>query len=223
MGVERLTAFTDGVIAIIITIMVLELKVPQDTSWDALRPLAQTFFAYALSFTYVAIYWNNHHHLLHAARFVTGAILWANTLLLFWLSIVPFFNGLAQRHTLRASPDRLLRPDAARARDRLFRAHAHPAPLRGAGAQGGGSYRKGLEGLDLFSALHRGDLDEPRPPLRRHRALRARRADVVHPPSPHRARARTPSRLIPAWIGGREPRSHSASAASTRAQLRAPL
>ena len=93
MGVERLTAFTDGVIAIIITIMVLELKVPQDTSWDALRPLAQTFLAYALSFTYVAIYWNNHHHLLHAARFVTGAILWANTILLFWLSIVPFSTG----------------------------------------------------------------------------------------------------------------------------------
>ena len=90
MGAERLTAFSDGVIAIIITIMVLELKAPQDASWDALRPLAPTFLAKALSFAYVAIYWNNHHHLMQAARWVNGAILWANRTLLFCHSLMPF-------------------------------------------------------------------------------------------------------------------------------------
>ena len=90
MRTERLTAFSDGVIAIIITIMVLELKAPLDASWSALRPLAPTFIAYALSFAYVAIYWNNHHHLLHAVRWVNGAILWINTILLFFLSLIPF-------------------------------------------------------------------------------------------------------------------------------------
>ena len=90
MRTERLTAFSDGVIAIIITIMVLELKAPHDASWSALRPLAPTFIAYALSFAYVAIYWNNHHHLMHAVRWVNGAILWTNTILLFCLSLIPF-------------------------------------------------------------------------------------------------------------------------------------
>jgi len=99
MRTERLTAFSDGVIAIIITIMVLELKAPHEAGWSAPSPLAPTFLAYALSFAYVAIYWNNHHHLLHAARFVTGAILWANTTLLFFLSLVPFSTAwLSETH-----------------------------------------------------------------------------------------------------------------------------
>jgi len=96
---ERLTAFSDGVIAIIITIMVLELKAPHDPNWAALLPLAPTFLAYALSFAYIAIYWNNHHHLLQATRRVNGAILWANTHLLFWLSLVPFSTAwLSETH-----------------------------------------------------------------------------------------------------------------------------
>jgi uncharacterized membrane protein len=86
----RLTAFTDGVIAIIITIMVLDLKVPNGAGWAELRPLLPVFLSYALSFVYVAIYLNNHHHLLHAATRVNGGILWANMHLLFWLSLVPF-------------------------------------------------------------------------------------------------------------------------------------
>jgi uncharacterized membrane protein len=90
MEKERLTAFSDGVFAIIITIMVLELKAPEGAEWRALAPLAPTFLAYALSFAYVAIYWNNHHHLLQATRRVNGAILWANMHLMFWLSLVPF-------------------------------------------------------------------------------------------------------------------------------------
>jgi uncharacterized membrane protein len=87
---ERLTAFSDGVIAIIITIMVLELKAPRGTTLGALAPLAPTFLAYAMSFVYIAIYWNNHHHLFQATRRVSGRILWSNMHLLFWLSLVPF-------------------------------------------------------------------------------------------------------------------------------------
>ena len=90
MGKERLAAFSDGVLAIIITIMVLELKVPHGSDWAALRPLLPVFFSYVLSFVYVGIYWNNHHHLLTVTERVNGAILWANMHLLFWLSLVPF-------------------------------------------------------------------------------------------------------------------------------------
>jgi uncharacterized membrane protein len=86
---ERLTAFSDGVIAIIITVMVLELKVPQRSDWAALVGMLPIFLSYVLSFLYVAIYWNNHHHMLHTVRRVNGMILWANTHLLFWLSLTP--------------------------------------------------------------------------------------------------------------------------------------
>src|SRR5438046_3672302 len=87
MGKGRLTAFSDGVIAIIITIMVLELKAPHGDDWMALTKLVPTFLSYVLSFLYIAIYWNNHHHLMHASPRVNGAILWANMHLLFWLSL----------------------------------------------------------------------------------------------------------------------------------------
>ena len=87
---NRLEAFSDGVIAIIITIMVLELKVPHEVGIDALAPLTPILLCYVLSFVYVGIYWNNHHHMLHTARIVTGPILWANLHLLFWLSLIPF-------------------------------------------------------------------------------------------------------------------------------------
>jgi len=89
----RLEAFSDGVIAILITIMVLELKVPHGTDWQALRPLVPVFLAYVLSFIFLGIYWNNHHHMLHATERCNGAILWANLHLLFWLSLVPFATG----------------------------------------------------------------------------------------------------------------------------------
>lgn len=93
MGRDRLTAFSDGVIAIIITIMVLELKVPHGADWDALSGLLPIFLSYVLSFVYVAIYWNNHHHFLHTVTRVSGPILWANNHLLFWISLVPFTTG----------------------------------------------------------------------------------------------------------------------------------
>jgi len=89
----RLEAFSDGVIAIIITIMVLNLRIPHDASLAGLRPLISTFLSYVLSFVFVGIYWNNHHHLLHATQKVNGRILWANLHLLFWLSLVPFVTG----------------------------------------------------------------------------------------------------------------------------------
>ena len=93
MNKGRLEAFSDGVIAILITIMVLELKVPHGTDLEALRPLLPIFLTYLLSFVFLGIYWNNHHHLLHAAGRINGKILWANLHLLFWLSLVPFVTG----------------------------------------------------------------------------------------------------------------------------------
>ncbi|MBC8064530.1 MAG: DUF1211 domain-containing protein [Chlorobia bacterium] len=89
----RLEAFSDAVIAIILTIMVLELKVPHNPNWDALRPLFPVLLSYVLSFVYLGIYWNNHHHLFQAVKHVRGGVLWANLHLLFWLSLVPFVSG----------------------------------------------------------------------------------------------------------------------------------
>src|SRR6266852_1013081 len=89
----RLEAFSDGVIAVLITIMVLELKVPHGTDPDTLRPLVPIFLTYVLSFVFLGIYWNNHHHMLQATERINGAILWANLHLLFWLSLVPFVTG----------------------------------------------------------------------------------------------------------------------------------
>ncbi|HEY9196312.1 MAG TPA: TMEM175 family protein [Mucilaginibacter sp.] len=93
LGKGRLEAFSDGVIAIIITIMVLELKVPHEESLAALKPLIPVFLSYLLSFVYVGIYWNNHHHTVQAVRSVNGKILWANLHLLFWLSLIPFVTA----------------------------------------------------------------------------------------------------------------------------------
>lgn len=90
MNKDRLTAFTDGVVAIIITIMVLDLKVPHGAALSDLLPVLPTFYNYAVSYLYVAIYWNNHHHLMHTVHRVNGRILWANVNLLFWLSLIPF-------------------------------------------------------------------------------------------------------------------------------------
>ena len=99
MSKGRIEAFTDAVLAILITIMVLELKVPHGSDLESLRPLAPVFMSYLLSFVFLGIYWNNHHHLLHAADRINGKILWANLHLLFWLSLVPFATGwLGENH-----------------------------------------------------------------------------------------------------------------------------
>ena len=104
MGKGRLEAFSDGVIAIIITIMALELKTPHGADWAALRPLVPVFLSYLLSFVFLGIYWNNHHHLLQAIRRVNGRILWANLHLLFWLSLIPFVTGWMGENTFAAWP-----------------------------------------------------------------------------------------------------------------------
>ena len=107
MHKTRLEAFSDGVLAIIITIMVLELKVPHGESLDTLKPLLPVFFSYVLSFIYVGIYWNNHHHMLHATHPVSGSVLWANLHLLFWLSLLPFVTGWMGENHFSALPTAL--------------------------------------------------------------------------------------------------------------------
>ena len=104
MNKGRLEAFSDGVLAIIITIMVLEMKAPHGNDFAALKPLIPVFLSYILSFVYLGIYWNNHHHLLHAAKQVSGGILWANLHLLFWLSLVPFVTGWMGENHFAATP-----------------------------------------------------------------------------------------------------------------------
>jgi uncharacterized membrane protein len=104
MGTGRLEAFSDGVFAVIITIMVLELKVPHGADWAALQPLVPAMLTYVLSFVFIGIYWNNHHHMLHATDRVSGAILWANLHLLFWLSLVPFVTGWMGENHFAAIP-----------------------------------------------------------------------------------------------------------------------
>jgi len=107
MGKARLEAFSDGVIAIIITIMVLEMKVPHGDSLESLLPLVPVFLSYVLSFVYVGIYWNNHHHMLHACTRISGAVLWANLHLLFWLSLFPFATGWMGENHFGAMPSAL--------------------------------------------------------------------------------------------------------------------
>lgn len=107
MDSNRLEAFSDGVLAIIITIMVLELKAPHDASWAALKPLLPAFVSYVLSFIYVGIYWNNHHHLLKACERISGGVLWANLHLLFWLSLVPFAASYLGENHFAAAPTAL--------------------------------------------------------------------------------------------------------------------
>jgi uncharacterized membrane protein len=104
MNKGRLEAFSDGVIAILITIMVLELRTPRGSALSDLLPLLPTFLTYALSFVFLGIYWNNHHHLLHAASSINGGILWANVHLLFWLSLVPFVTGWMGENQFAAVP-----------------------------------------------------------------------------------------------------------------------
>jgi uncharacterized membrane protein len=99
MTKTRLEAFSDGVVAILITIMVLELHVPHEPTWDAIQPLVPTFLTYVLSYVFLGIYWNNHHHMMHASERINGKVLWANLHLLFWLSLIPFVTGwMGQNH-----------------------------------------------------------------------------------------------------------------------------
>jgi len=107
MNKARLEAFSDGVIAVIITVMVLEMKVPHGESLDALVPIVPVFLTYVLSFVYVGIYWNNHHHMFHAVHRISGGVLWANLHLLFWLSLFPFTTGWMDENHFSAAPTAL--------------------------------------------------------------------------------------------------------------------
>src|SRR5215469_6910210 len=123
MEKERLLAFTDGVIAVIITIMVLEMMLPQDASLGSLRSVIPVFLSYVLSFVYVAIYWNNHHHFFHLVCRVNGGMLWANINLLFWVSLVPFATGW-MRAGPRPADDRRLYPCLRHGAGNAAAAHA---------------------------------------------------------------------------------------------------
>src|SRR5438477_9142576 len=128
MEKSRLLAFSDGVVAIIITIMVLELKVPHEASLGALLPVMPIFLSYVLSFLYIAIYWNNHHHFFHLVHRVDGALLWANMHLLFWLSLVPFATGWMGENNFAPMPTAvyglaLLMPALDRKSTRLNSSH----------------------------------------------------------------------------------------------------
>jgi uncharacterized membrane protein len=111
MGKSRVEAFSDGVIAILITIMVLDLKVPEGAQFQSLMPLLPPFLSYVLSFVYLGIYWNNHHHLLQACERVTGAVLWANLHLLFWLSLIPVTTAWMSENHRDAAPSALYGAD----------------------------------------------------------------------------------------------------------------
>ena len=104
MSKTRLEAFSDGVIAIIITIMVIELRAPHGSDWSTLRPLLPVLLSYVLSFVYIGIYWNNHHHLLHATRQISGGVMWANMHLLFWLSLFPFVTAWMGENAFARNP-----------------------------------------------------------------------------------------------------------------------
>jgi uncharacterized membrane protein len=151
MNKTRLEAFSDGVIAIIITIMVLEMKVPHDPSWAGLSALAPVFLSYVLSFVNVGIYWNNHHHLLHTVKHVSGGILWANLHLLFWLSLMPFATGWMGENHFEALPVALYAFDLMMCgvaftllQSRIIAAHGRDAALL---AQALGADRKGKASL----------------------------------------------------------------------------
>ncbi len=120
MNKGRMEAFSDGVIAILITIMVLELKIPHGADFESLRPLFPVFITYILSFVYLGIYWNNHHHLLQATQHINGTILWANLHLLFWLSLIPFVTGWMGENHFAPLPTAFYGVDFARRRHCLL-------------------------------------------------------------------------------------------------------
>lgn len=156
MHKSRLEAFSDGVLAIIITIMVLEMKVPHgDASLAALRPLLPVFLSYVLSFAYVGIYWNNHHHLLQAAHKVDGRVLWANLHLLFWLSLLPFASGWMGENRFQGLPVLLYGLDMVGAATAYYLLSRALVRLHGEGstlAKAVGRDRKGRVSLALYGA-----------------------------------------------------------------------
>ena len=186
MDKGRLEAFSDGVLAIIITIMVLEMKVPlphQGATLADLKPVLPYFLSYALSYVFIGIYWNNHHHLFQATERVTGATLWANLHLLFWLSLIPFTTAWTGQNNFAPTPTALY----ASCRDRLLHSAAHDSLGSGrqSGTRGGPGQR--LEGQTFAPHLLGRDRILPCQPVDRLRALRSGRTDLADPRSAHRA------------------------------------
>ena len=180
MGKGRFEAFSDGVIAVIITIMVLELKAPHGTDVGALMPLIPVFLSYVLSFMYVGIYWNNHHHMLHAVQRINGRSMWANLHLLFWLSLIPFVTAWVNENHFASLPVALygavllMSGTAYYILERTLIAHhgADSALARGDGQR--------LQGNRLRRHLCGGDRAGLPESVDSLRALRAGRGDVVH-------------------------------------------
>ena len=183
----RLEAFSDGVIAIIITIMVLELKVPHGADLAALRPLIPVLVSYVLSFVYLGIYWNNHHHMFHAAERVNGRILWANLHLLFWLSLVPFVTGWMGENDFAAVAGRALRGVLLMAGLAYFVLARRLTAHHGTRLEAGAGHRQGRQGNGVARHLRGGHSAVVSSTVDRFRALRGGRADVVRPGPPHRA------------------------------------
>ena len=150
----RLEAFSDGVIAVIITILVLELRAPHGADWSAITPLIPAFVSYVLSFIYLGIYWNNHHHLLQAASHVNGAVLWANLHLLFWLSLIPFVTGWMGENEFATLPVALYGFDLLMAAFAYYvlERDADRRPGKGVASEDGGRRRD--QGLGVGRRLH---------------------------------------------------------------------
>jgi hypothetical protein len=185
MHKTRLEAFSDGVIAVALTIMVLDMKVPHGNDFEALIPVLPVFVCYVLSFVMVGIYWNNHHHMLHAAQHVNGTILWANLHLLFWLTLIPFVTGWMGENHFAPRPVALYGAVllmAGVAYYILERADSTPRSGLGAGARA----RPRLQGQNFRRDLPDRDCALLRQPVGRRRPLCAGSPDVAGARSPHR-------------------------------------
>ena len=186
MNKGRLEAFSDGVIAIIITIMVLEFRVPHGADWSTLRPLMPVFLTYILSFVYVGIYWNNHHHLLHATKQISGGVMWSNMHLLFWLSLVPFVTGWMGENDFARNPVALYGVVHLMAAVAYYDpgAGAPEAPRARLGA--GQGHRQRRQGHDLPVPVRAGHLVQLCPYLCVAAVLRRRGGDLACPRPPDR-------------------------------------
>ncbi len=179
MSKGRLEAFSDGVIAIIITIMVLEMKVPHGGDLKDLAPLLPVFLSYVLSFVYVGIYWNNHHHMLHTCTAVTGAMLWANLHLLFWLSLFPFATGWMGENHFTATPTALYGVVLLMAAIAYLLLQQVDRPRTRAGLNPEKSDRARLEGQAITGAVHRSHCHRPAFPVDRPGGSGDRCADLA--------------------------------------------
>ena len=187
MGKSRLEAFSDGVIAILITIMVLEMKVPIGERLEALAPVVPVFLSYVLSFIYLGIYWNNHHHMLHTVRRVTGPMLWANLHLLFWLSLVPFTTHWMGANHFAPVPTALYGAVLLMAAVCLLRPAAGDHCLAGSGVAPETRCQGRLAGQVFAANLPRGDSDFVLVASPRAGALRTGGTNLARPGSAHRA------------------------------------